>query len=101
MLKNTLLGNCHPDISQEPNTYSLYDTDSELRVVASESGMYICQACPDDFNGGKCVFGSVPFFLTDVNRGFAVEGPKKVEQGQYFKLKCSASVYEYIKDTIR
>ena len=85
---------------QEPLTYSPTETDSELRRVATESGKYICQACSSG-HGADCVFELVPFFLTDINRGFAVEGPKRVEQGQYFKLKCSASVYNYTRHTIR
>ena len=36
-----------------------------------------------------------PFFVTDVNKGFALEGPRKAQEEDAIKLRCSASVYDY------
>lgn len=64
---------------------------STIREVARRSGQFVCQAC----NQINCVFDKIDFFVTDVDDGFSVFGPKNVLEGQRAKLKCSASSYNF------
>ena len=53
--------------------------------------MFTCMAC----GGGVCETANVPFFVTTLQEGFQISGPKKAIQGDRVDLLCEASKYNY------
>ncbi|XP_059087174.1 vascular endothelial growth factor receptor 1-like [Tigriopus californicus] len=79
------------------STFSDIGRESTIKLIAHRSGQIICQAC----NEVNCQYKFLPFFVTDVPKGFSVEGPRKVMEGDHIKLRCSASVYNYTLGSIQ
>lgn len=84
------------NIENMDHSVSAHERSSELHWVARKSGYISCQAC-----NHRCTEHSFPFFVTDVEDGFSVAGPREVLEGDRAGLKCSASVYNYTKGSIQ
>ena len=79
------------------STFGQHGRDSVLKIVARKSGLIICQSC----NELGCAFEHLPFFLTDVEAGFAASGPKRAVEGDHIKFRCAASIYNYTRDSVK
>eukprot|EP00094_Tigriopus_californicus_P001194 TCALIF_01156-PA protein Name:"Similar to FLT1 Vascular endothelial growth factor receptor 1 (Homo sapiens)" AED:0.09 eAED:0.09 QI:607/0.8/0.66/1/0.8/0.66/6/0/928 len=77
------------------STFSDIGRESTIKLIAHRSGQIICQAC----NEVNCQYKFLPFFVTDVPKGFSVEGPRKVMEGDHIKLRPTASRrHSYLSD---
>ena len=66
-------------------------TESELRIAATESGLYTCMGCSRD----ECELGQAAVFITSLPGGFQVSGPGQAVEGDAVELLCAASKYNF------